>query len=72
MSNLRNRLLKNRVQRFSVLNNYKITVFSGTKAVKTYKVINDRLYPEPDINGWSFYVNDKVVYVSGTVVIEEV
>lgn len=49
--------------------NYKVTMYSGGKKVKTYKfhgIINN----QESSDGYFFYINDTLVEVSGDVIIE--
>jgi hypothetical protein len=50
---------------------YTVTVYSGATAVKSYQVKNSFINSEEASDGWFFYVNGKLVRVSGTVVVEE-
>ncbi len=52
--------------------NFIIKIWSGGQLIETYQVINDKIFMEPNINGWSFFINDKIIYVAGTVTVEEV
>jgi hypothetical protein len=51
--------------------NYIVTVWSGDKAVKTYSVVNGFVNSEQDTDGWFFFVEGKLVRVSGTVTVEQ-
>jgi hypothetical protein len=51
--------------------NYVVTVWSGDKAVKTYTVVNGFVNSEKDTDGWFFFVEGKLVRVSGTVTVEQ-
>jgi hypothetical protein len=51
--------------------NYTVTVWSGDKAVKTYQVVNSFVNSEKETDGWFFFVDGKLVRVSGTVTIEQ-
>ena len=51
--------------------NYTITVWSGDKAVRTYEVKNGFVSTEVDSDGYFFFVDGKLVRVSGTVTIEQ-
>ena len=50
---------------------YRVTVWSGGKAVATYDVKNSFVNTEEGTDGWFFFVNGKLVRVSGTVTIEQ-
>lgn len=50
--------------------NYVIKVWSGGKAIQTYKVKDVLIYALVEVNGWGFPVNGRMVYVTGTVTIE--
>jgi hypothetical protein len=50
---------------------YTVTVYSGGTAVKSYQVKNSFINSEASSDGWFFYVDGKLVRVSGTVVVEE-
>ena len=51
--------------------NYLVTLWSGGKAVKTYSVVNGFVNSEKETDGWFFFVDGKLVRLSGTVTIEE-
>jgi hypothetical protein len=51
--------------------NYTVTVWSGGRAVKTYSIKNGFVNTEKESDGWFFFVDDKLVRVSGTVTIEQ-
>lgn len=51
--------------------NYTVTVWSGDKAVRTYEVKNGYVNTEVNSDGWFFFVDGKLVRVSGTVTIEQ-
>jgi hypothetical protein len=51
--------------------NYVVTVWSGDKAVRTYQVTNSFVNSEKETDGWFFFVDGKLVRVSGTVTIEQ-
>lgn len=51
--------------------NYIVTVWSGDKAVRTYHIVNGYVNQEVDTDGWFFFVDGKMVRVSGTVTIEQ-
>lgn len=51
--------------------NYIVTIWSGGKAVKTYSVVNGFVNSEKESDGWFFFVDGKLVRVSGTVTIEQ-
>jgi hypothetical protein len=46
-------------------------VYSGGIAVKTYHVRNGFVNSETNTDGWYFYVDGRLVRLSGTVVIEQ-
>ena len=50
--------------------NYKVTVWSGGQPVKVYEV-SGYINSETHSDGWYFFVNGKLVRVSGTVTIEQ-
>ena len=50
---------------------YKVTVWSGGQAVREYFVKNSFVNTEQNSDGWFFFVNGKLVRVSGTVTIEQ-
>lgn len=49
---------------------YKVTVWSGGQAVEVYNV-TDSFVNAGDGGGWFFFVEDKLVRVSGTVTVEQ-
>ncbi len=51
--------------------NYTATVWSGGKAVRTYEVKNGFINTEVDSDGYFFFIDGKLVRVSGTVTIEQ-
>ena len=51
--------------------NYTVTVWNGGKAVRTYEVKNGFINTEVDSDGYFFFVDGKLVRVSGTVTIEQ-
>lgn len=51
--------------------NYKVTVWSGGKAVAVYNVKDSFVNTEADSDGWFFFVENKLVRVAGTVTIEQ-
>jgi len=51
--------------------NYVVTVWSGDKAVRTYQITNGFVNSEKESDGWFFFVDGKLVRVSGTVTIEQ-
>ena len=51
--------------------NYTVTVWSGEKAVKVYQVTNGFVNTETDSDGWFFFVDGKLIRVSGTVTVEQ-
>ena len=51
--------------------NYTVTVWSGGVAVKTYNVVNGFVNTEKETDGWFFFVDGKLVRVSGTVTVEQ-
>jgi hypothetical protein len=50
---------------------YKVTVWSGGKAVAVYSVTNSFVNTETDTDGWFFFVDGKLVRVTGTVTVEQ-
>jgi hypothetical protein len=51
--------------------NYIVTVWSGGKAARTYEVKDGFINSEVDSDGYFFFVDGKLVRVSGTVTIEQ-
>ncbi len=51
--------------------NYTVTVWSGDKAVKTYNVVNGFVNTEQGTDGWFFFIDEKLIRVSGTVTVEQ-
>lgn len=51
--------------------NYIVTVWSGDKAVREYKIKNGFVNSEKESDGWFFMNKGKLVRVSGTVTIEQ-
>lgn len=51
--------------------NYTVTVWSGGKAVKTYNVVDGFVNTENETDGWFFFVDGKLVRLSGTVTVEQ-
>ena len=49
---------------------YKVTVWSGGEAVAVYNVKNSFVNTETDTDGWFFFVDGKLVRVTGTVTVE--
>jgi hypothetical protein len=50
---------------------YKVTVWSGGKAVAVYEIENSFVNSENTSDGWFFYVDGKLVRISGTITVEE-
>jgi hypothetical protein len=50
---------------------YKVTVWSGGKPVAEYFIKNSFVNTEQETDGYFFFVNEKLVRVSGTVTIEQ-
>ena len=50
---------------------YKVTVWSGGLPAVEYYVKNSFVNTEVDSDGYFFFVNDKLVRVSGTITIEQ-
>jgi len=52
--------------------NYKVTLFSGGRAVKTWELKNILIQTEPSSDGYWWSNNGKVTRVSGDLLIEEI
>lgn len=50
---------------------YKVTVWSGGKPVAVYNVKNSFVNTEGETDGWFFFVDGKLIRVSGTVTVEQ-
>lgn len=51
--------------------NYKVTVWSGGQAVAVYHVKDSFVNTEQNSDGWFFFVDGKLIRVSGTVTVEQ-
>jgi hypothetical protein len=50
---------------------YRVTLYSGGVAVKTYEVTNTFINSQEGSDGWFFYYKGNLVRISGDVLIEE-
>lgn len=53
------------------IGNFKVTVWNGGVPVAVYHVENNIVFAESETNGYFFFIDDKLVRVSGTVTIEQ-